>query len=733
LNTRSLNFGLAGVKLVSFDVFDTVVARRCGAPANLFRILAEKLRARETIALSPVAFELARSRAEQRARYHKGGRDVCFAEIYEELNSLWRLPQPVVQDVMNLELEAERENLFAIPGALSMVQAAREAKKRVVFTSDMYLPEDFLRATLVQLGLLEERESLYVSSRWGRSKADGGLYQVLLEKETLAPDEVLHIGDSYHVDYLNSRKAGLRAIRLDRGPLNRFEAALATAEASASENATRLAGIARRARLEMDLSGRQTIAARLGASVAGPLLTLYSEWVLRTAIARGIKRLYFLARDGEALMELCEALAPSLGADHLRLHYLYGSRQTWYPAVLVRCDEPAADFFASTVAFNRGSWQQCVEYLGLDPSSPTLKSLASKWARWKPSCDAKRALFLEVISHPEIGPVVRDFLSRQTQLLWRYLKEVGLMDHERCALVDCGWSGTWTDILSDVITAHGGRQPEVFFLGRRHGKVASRAPTSAYLFDHQSGTGLEKIPEYFHIVVEFALTANHGRTKGFQESGGRLVPELAQTELQGFTVEEWEVFRNSLVRFAELYAEQGNPQQAVPDLRSVLVGCVSLLWEHPSTGEAELLGRHTIGLSPVKLAEKALARAYGYVDILRLVFRLRLPGYPPYWWHEGAQAISPFGPRVSMAVLWETRELVRKLAALSNGGIRMRSLAQAGVHFLRKLKWQLLPLSDKSGPVTEKVAPEEKPDYRRPVKDSCFHTTSPAPVIVRSE
>jgi FMN phosphatase YigB (HAD superfamily) len=732
LNARSLNADLAGVELVSFDVFDTVIARRCGAPVNLFRLLAEKLRARELIALSPVAFELSRSQAEQRARHHKGGRDVRFAEIYEELNNLWRLPQAIVQEVMDLELETERENLFAIPGALSMVQAAREAKKRVVFTSDMYLPEDFLRATLAQLGLIEERESLYVSSRWGRSKADGGLYQVLLEQEKLPSDEVLHIGDSHRADYLNARRAGLRALHLDRGPLNRFEAALTAAEASVSPGATRLACIARRARLEMDLSGRQTIPARLGASVAGPLLTLYAEWVLRTASARGIKRLYFLARDGEALMKLCEVLAPSLAGD-LQLQYLYGSRQTWYPAVLVRCDESAADFFASTVAFNAGSWQQCVEYLGLDPSTPCLNSLSSKWARWRPSPDSKRALFLELTCYPEIGPVVRDFLSRQTQLLSRYLEEVGLMDDESCALVDCGWSGTWTDILSDVITAHGGRQPEVFFLGRRRGKVPSRAPTSAYLFDHQLGTGLEKIPEYFHIVVEFALTANHGRTKGFQASGGRLVPELAQTDLQGFTVEEWEVFRNSLVRFAELYAEQRTPQQAVSDLRSALVAGVSLLWEHPSTGEAELLGRHTIGLSPVKHGEKVLARAYGYRDVLRLMFQLHLPGYPPYWWHEGALAASPLGPRAVMAMFWEGRELVRKLAALSNGGIRMRSLAQAGPRFLKKLKWQLLPLSDTPELISGKVTPEDKPEYHRIAKDSCFHATSPAVVITRSE
>src|ERR1700756_3317361 len=76
------------IKLVSFDVFDTVIARRCGAPESIFRIAGEKLRQRQLLSMSPAAFETMRMQAELRARQHKGVGELTLAEIYRELNSL---------------------------------------------------------------------------------------------------------------------------------------------------------------------------------------------------------------------------------------------------------------------------------------------------------------------------------------------------------------------------------------------------------------------------------------------------------------------------------------------------------------------------------------------------------------------------------------------------------------------------------------------------------------------
>ena len=722
----------AGIKLVSFDVFDTVIARRCGAPASVFRIVGRKSLDRKVFTPSQ-PFDSARCLAEQRTRQHKGGRDVTLEEIYEELNSLWRLPEAVMRQIISLELETERENLFAIPGARAMVDAARKSGKRVAFTSDMYLPEGFLREVLEEFGLINDEEALYVSSRWGGSKADGRLYQVLLEQEKLPAGEVLHIGDSFHADFQNAQKAGLKALHLDRGTLNRFESALAVAEESCSDGAANLAGIARMARLEADCSGHQAIPARFGASVVGPLLTLYAEWVLRTASSRGINRLFFLARDGEALMQICQVLAPAMGLEALQLRYLYGSRKTWYPARLMPCDEVAAQFFASIVAFNASSWQDCVTYLGLKPEDRRLASLTDRWVNRDCGVNGRRQLFLDLIGSEALGPSVREWLSTQTKLTSRYLRESGVVGSEPCALVDCGWSGTWTDILAELISAQGGAQPEVYFIGRRSSYNGSRSPTFAYLFDHQAASGLQSIPEYFHILVEFALTANQGRTLGFTERDDRLEPVLTPVHLQGFTLREWTTCRKALMRFAELYAGEIAPEGLIPDLREAFVGLISLFWERPSTGEAAFLGRHKIGLSPVNGREEVLARSYAFRDVVRLALRFRLPGYPPYWWHEGAQALTPAGPRAFMAVLWEIRELVRRLLIASKEAIRFGSVPRLVWHSLRKLRWQLVPLTDTPIWLVEPKSSSSGPQPSQADDEICCTPLSLARADFRSE
>jgi hypothetical protein len=304
---------------------------------------------------------------------------------------------------------------------------------------------------------------------------------------------------------------------------------------------------------------------------------------------------------------------------------------------------------------------------------------------------------------------------------------------EPCALVDCGWSGTWTDILADLISAQGGAQPEVYFIGRRRSQNGSRSPAFAYLFDHQAGSGLQSIPEYFHILVEFALTANQGRTLGFTERDERLEPVLAPVELQGFTLGEWTTCRKALMRFAELYAGQIAPERLTPDLRVALVGLISLFWERPSMGEAAFLGGHKIGLSPVSGREEALARSYAFRDVVRLALRFRLPGYPPYWWHEGAQALTPAGPRAFMAVLWETRELVRRLLVASKEAIRFRSVPRLVLCSLKKLRWQLLPLAETATWLAEVSTPSLKPESRQATEPTCCQPTSLAPIVAQSE
>jgi FMN phosphatase YigB (HAD superfamily) len=684
MNSWAVHLDSAGIKLASFDVFDTLISRKCGAPETIFRIVGQKLRDRGLLASSPRLFEQMRVRAERRAWQHRAPEEVTLADIYAELNRFWLFPERTLREMMDCELEAERENLFAIPGAFALVELARRAGKRIAFVSDMYLPQEFLREMLIEFNLLRPGDQLYVSNHWAASKADGRLFPKVLQQEKLTGDEVLHLGDSFACDVRRAREQGIHACQLTHGALNRFEAVLARAEAEMCEEVLGLAGIARQARLQADVTGSHFVAARLGASLAGPIFSAYAEWLLRAALKRQLKRLYFLARDGEVLMRLCELLAPAVGAASIELRYLYGSREIWSPVALAPLDEAAANFFVSQIAWTTSAWEDCVEYLGFSVAEIQRTRFPGKWASASRNATWKKQILLDLAADADLGPALKRRLQSKADLAARYLSEQGLAETIAYGLVDCGWSGTWTDIIGGLATGQGGLEPLVFFLGRRRRSVPARCETLAWMFDHQAGCGLKNIADFFHIVVEFLLTTNHGRTVAFQESDGRLYPTLAPMDWQGFAPADWQVFRTALLGFVTAYAQQVQPDREMPDLRSAFNELVISFWEQPTLEEARFFAAHTIDRS--RRNQKTLARPYRWSDAWRLAWRWTLPGHPPFWWHEGALALSSSMLHKGIGLMWEFRELMRILGKHGNPRRGWGDLARALSTSARRLK-----------------------------------------------
>jgi predicted HAD superfamily hydrolase len=59
--------------------------------------------------------------------------------------------------------------------------------------------------------------------------------------------------------------------------------------------------------------------ATLAADVVAPCYVAYVKWLLNDAQKRGIKRLYFLSRDGYILMKIAE----NMEHDGIELRYLF--------------------------------------------------------------------------------------------------------------------------------------------------------------------------------------------------------------------------------------------------------------------------------------------------------------------------------------------------------------------------------------------------------------------------
>ena len=73
-----------------------------------------------------------------------------------------------------------------------------------------------LFSILKEFGLLDRFSVVHVSTMWGAAKPDPEIFRTTLQVMGLAPEAVVHVGDSWREDVEGPLAAGMRAILLDR-------------------------------------------------------------------------------------------------------------------------------------------------------------------------------------------------------------------------------------------------------------------------------------------------------------------------------------------------------------------------------------------------------------------------------------------------------------------------------------------------------------------------------------
>ena len=170
----------------TWDIFDTLIARRCIFPKNIFQIV-EQITKIEGFAQVRT---LAESNASKRGNYN-------LDDIYEEFQELLDAPKTLCDDLKDLECDIEFEQ------SIPITENIRQVKSGDVLISDMYLPENFIRQLLNKAGLLVPVEILITSG----GKSSGRIWQQFSEQNEF----VFHTGDNMNGDIKNTRLAGFES------------------------------------------------------------------------------------------------------------------------------------------------------------------------------------------------------------------------------------------------------------------------------------------------------------------------------------------------------------------------------------------------------------------------------------------------------------------------------------------------------------------------------------------
>jgi FMN phosphatase YigB (HAD superfamily) len=627
-------------KLASFDVFDTVLTRVVGSPHTLFLLLGKRLAGLSAINCKPETFACARIDAERHA-LKKIGEELTLRHIYTELGTALKLTETQCNQIMELECALQTELIRPVPLAKNYVQTARDQGQRVVFISDMHLSSEFIQKQLVRHGLWMDGDRCYVSCEYGKSKTSGELFQEVLHHEGISPELMIHCGNDPRGDVRAAKRVRLQTQFFSEGNLNRYEKILESKAGATEGLSSVMAGASRLARLTVPASSPKEEALRdVAAGVMAPLLVGYVLWILQRAQQLGLKRLYFISRDGQILLEIAQRLVGKLNIC-CELRYLYGSRLSWNLPVITSTDEhwiwaPILEFPTIENALDR---------LGLNPEelSDKLAAVGFTEKDWSRQLSQNEVQVLRALLREEdVSEFIFDKAAQKRTVLIEYLNQEGLLDSTEKGIVDLAGQGTLYKALSKLLNTAGVTPIVGFYFGITDSSTDKQNDLrEAYFFDKRFE--LMELWRGLGNPLEMFCLADHGTVLSFQKEGEKVHPILEEERNQN--VIDWglPILRNTVYCFVEnllLDLSLVNPQA---DVREACSEELRAFWFNPSPNEAIAWGslpweEHLLSKGTYR---RYCAESYRWTHLFKALSTRRFPRHHQDSWMYGSIVLSP--------------------------------------------------------------------------------------------
>ncbi len=266
----------------SFDLFDTLIARACVTPANLFKQV--------EISMGMPGFAAHRMDAEQRVYATKQRFDL--SDIYQNLRAQGFCDADMAQRLMEAEIDAEFDNAIPITENLAAVRDFD------LVVSDMYLPASVLRGLLQHVGL---RRFVHVFSS-NAGKHSGTIWPELTTRWLI----LRHTGDSARADIEQAQRFSVPTVHYTGALANPIEQHLHDA------GMVQVSRLCRQLRLSNPFSPSSVEAEFWNHFVQYnvPLLCMTAHAARAKRDAAGLQRILFLARDCHFLSEVFLSLYP---------------------------------------------------------------------------------------------------------------------------------------------------------------------------------------------------------------------------------------------------------------------------------------------------------------------------------------------------------------------------------------------------------------------------------------
>lgn len=325
-NSQEINcFDLIDIsKIISFDIFDTLLVRPFATPTDLYIYLGKKYNDED--------FARNRVLAEKRARRNSEEDEVSIDDIYVQM--------PIyLKKFKQYELEEEMKLCYANPVIENLYNYAVVKNKKIIATSDMYLKEDYLLDMLHSKGY-HNIEKVFVSSKCNHTKWSGKLYKDVLNEYRIRSNELLHIGDNETSDISVAKEMGIKTHKVNRifekflNLPSMYKYNVCWKEKFNIELSIHLSLLAKR----YSKPSNSKYFEEFGYALGGPLALGYLFFISEKLRLNSIDQALFVARDGYSLQILFNKY---FNSNIIPTDYVYLTRAVVLSSLLNHNDEPS--------------------------------------------------------------------------------------------------------------------------------------------------------------------------------------------------------------------------------------------------------------------------------------------------------------------------------------------------------------------------------------------------------
>lgn len=522
-----------GIKIVSFDIFDTLLIRKIDPPNEVKRIVSINTARSKLLPISPNELLELRNSVESKLREESKNNsydpECSIGEIIERLVKHLGEKASIKEKLIDLELEIEKSLIAPMLGIKSLLRNLSN-KYQLIAISDTYLPLWMLKELLNSVELGDFFEKIYSSCEYKLNKGSGRLFKKILELEQIDKSQILHIGDNFLSDYFVPRTIGISSILLyEEQSLKRRRLLRSLNEKEKKSNfwkgysfMYRLSSAEEKGEIE------DWGIYSWGRNIIGPLITVFIHILVYEVQRENFQRLYFIAREGFLLKKLFNLFSESLyGKNCPKSVYLCISRYTSFLASIR---------FLSDRELKYATWgsnlkiKDVLNRLGIQEIE-VIKNLLMKHNLdpCEPFDGGKtEKSFYNLYTDPEFAKIIIRNSQVIRELTEQYLRQLNFFSNgSRIALIDVGWTGTIQDCIEEVFS----EIPDFPTISGYY--LALNSPIidelqrnkKGLIYDYREPHPEEMFITLFREALEFSCRAYHSSTMGYKKlDNGRVIP-----------------------------------------------------------------------------------------------------------------------------------------------------------------------------------------------------------------